>query len=210
MRRSTGFTLIEVLVALFISAIVAMLAYRGLDSAIQQRQAVKDSAQRTKELMAFWNTIERDVTQIAPRPFRDSFDQMRPALAGGIVAEDFLSFTRAGWSNPTGQQRTEMQRVAYAYQDEKIMRAMWRDVDATTQSESQSLVVLDGVEDVMVTFLKVGEGARDDGLGGEWLPEWGLRDAEEHLYALPRAIEITITTKDSGEIRRIFEVAADE
>jgi len=205
--KSRGFTLIEVLVALFISAIVAVMAYSGLESAVQQRQSVKASADRSKQMMQFWTTLERDISQIAPRPIRDGYDQLQPALLGGVVADDFLAFTRAGWSNPTGQQRTDMQRVAYAFQDDEILRAMWRDIDATAQSEPQSLVLLDGVEDVAVMFLKVGQGARDDGLGGEWIPEWGLRDVDGRLAELPMAIEVTVTTSDYGEVRRIFEMA---
>lgn len=205
--KMRGFTLIEVLIALFISAIVAVMAYSGLESAIKQREAVVVSAKRTKQLLQFWTTIERDIAQIAPRSIRDGFDQRQPALSGGVVAQDFLAFTRAGWSNPTGQQRTELQRVAYAFQDDTIQRAMWRDIDAIAQSEPISLVVLDGVKDVNILFLKTGDGSRDDGLGGEWLPEWNLLPEEGKETMLPAAIEVTITTQDSGDIRRIFEVA---
>jgi general secretion pathway protein J len=205
-----GFTLIEVLIALFISAIVAVMAYSGLESAIKQREAVVESAKRTKQLLQFWTTLERDIAQIAPRSIRDGFDQRQPALSGGVVAEDFLSFTRAGWSNPTGQQRTEMQRVAYAFQDDTILRAIWRDIDAVAQSEPQSLILLSGVKDINVMFLKTGEGSRDDGLGGEWLPEWNLMPQESVQTLLPAAIEITVTTEDSGEIRRVFEVVHED
>lgn len=202
-----GFTLIEVLIALFISAIVAVMAYRGLDSAIQQRESLQASAERSNQLLQFWTMLERDLTQIAPRPIKDAYEQRQPALRGGMVLDDFLAFTRAGWSNPAGQQRTEMQRIAYAFQDNEIIRAMWRDIDATSQSEPQSLVVLTGVEDISVMFLNVSPSARDDGLGGEWLVEWGLAGNDTAMDSLPMAIEVTITTTDYGQLRRIFELA---
>ncbi len=202
-----GFTLIEVLIALFISAIVAVMAYRGLDSAVQQRQSLQAAAERSNQILQFWTLLERDLTQIAPRPIKDAYEQRQPALRGGVVLDDFLAFTRAGWSNPAGQQRSNMLRVSYAFQDDTIVRAMWRDVDATAQSEPQSLVVLQGVEDISVMFLNAAPNARDDGLGGEWLVEWGLQGSENDMTAIPQAIEVVVNTNDFGEVRRIFELA---
>ncbi len=201
-----GFTLIEVLIALFVSAIVAVMAYRGLDSAVQQRQSLQTAAERSNQILQFWTLLERDLTQIAPRPIKDAYEQ-QPALRGGVVLDDFLAFTRAGWSNPAGQQRSNMLRVSYAFQDDTIVRAIWRDVDATAQSEPQSLVVLRGVEDISVMFLNAAPNARDDGLGGEWLVEWGLQGSENDMTAIPQAIEVVVNTNDFGEVRRIFELA---
>ena len=202
-----GFTLIEVLIALFISAIVAIMAYRGLDSAVQQRQSLQAAAERSNQILQFWTLLERDLTQITPRPIKDAYEQRQPALRGGLVLDDFLAFTRAGWNNPAGQQRSNMQRVSYAFQDDTIVRAMWRDVDATAQSEPQSLVVLRDVEDISVMFLNAAPNARDDGLGGEWLVEWGLQGSENDMMAIPQAIEVVVNTNDFGEVRRIFELA---
>lgn len=202
-----GFTLIEVLVALFISAIVAVMAYSGLSSALQQREVIQANALRTKDMLQFWTLLERDVLQMVAKPIRDGYEQTQPALLGGAANIDFLAFTRTGWYNPAGNQRSHMQRVNYTLQDGKIQRAMWADVDATTLSEAQSAVVLDDVDDVFVRFLRVGQGARDDGLGGEWVDEWALREPEKWLTQLPVAIEVVVLTKDWGEIRRIFEVA---
>jgi general secretion pathway protein J len=203
-----GFTLIEVLVALFISAIVAVMAYGGLSSALQQREAIQSSAARTKDMLQFWTLLERDVLQIVAKPIRDSYEQIQPALVGGASNIDFLAFTRTGWYNPAGNQRSHMQRVNYTLQDNAIQRAMWADIDATSLSEAQTAVVLENVEDVFVRFLRVGQGARDDGLGGEWLDEWALRDPDKMLEQLPGAIEVVVMTSDWGEIRRVFEVAS--
>lgn len=206
--RQRGFTLIEVLIALFISAIVAIIAYSGLSSALQQREAIHQHAERTKAMLQFWTMLERDVMQIVAKPIRDSFEQQQPALVGGVANIDFLAFTRTGWANPAGNTRSHLQRVNYTLQDGAIQRAMWPDVDATSLSEAQTAVVLDEVDEVFVRFLRIGEGVRDDGLGGEWIDEWALRDQEKMLEILPAAIEVIVVTQDWGEIRRLFEVVA--
>jgi general secretion pathway protein J len=198
--------LIEVLIALFISAIVAVMAYSGLSSALQQRESVQHQAARTKNMLQFWTLLERDVMQIVAKPIRDSYEQQQPALVGGVANIDFLAFTRTGWANPAGNPRSFLQRVNYTLQDGAIQRAMWADIDATSLSEAQTAVVLTDVEEVFVRFLRVGSDARDDGLGGEWVDEWALRDVEKMLEALPVAIEVIVVTADWGEIRRVFEV----
>lgn len=206
--RQRGFTLIEVLVALFISAIVAVMAYGGLSSALAQRETIQQNAERTKDMLQFWTLLERDVMQMVAKPIRDGYEQQQPALVGGAANIDFLAFTRSGWYNPAGNPRSHLQRVNYTLQDGAIQRAMWADVDATSLSEAQSAVVLEEVDEVFVRFLRVGEGSRDDGLGGEWLDEWALRDPDKWLDVLPAAVEVIVVTPDWGEVRRLFEVAA--
>ncbi len=203
-----GFTLIEVLVALFISAIVAVMAYGGLSSALAQRESIQQNAERTKDMLQFWTLLERDVMQLVAKPIRDGYEQQQPALVGGAANIDFLAFTRSGWYNPAGSPRSHLQRVNYTLQDGAIQRAMWADVDATSLSEAQTTVVLDQVEEVFVRFLRIGQGARDDGLGGEWVDEWALRDPDKWLDLLPAAVEVIVVTQDWGEVRRLFEVAA--
>jgi len=203
-----GFTLIEVLVALFISAIVSVMAYGGLASALSQRESVQQNAERTKDMLQFWTLLERDILQMVAKPIRDGYEQQQPALIGGAANIDFLAFTRSGWYNPAGNQRSHLQRINYTLQDGAIQRAMWADVDATSLSEAQTAVVLGNVEEVFVRFLLTGRGSRDDGLGGEWVDEWALRDAENYLEVLPVAIEVVVMTSDWGEIRRVFEVAS--
>lgn len=204
--KQRGFTLIEVLVALFISAIVAVMAYSGLSSALQQRASVQVQAERTKNMLQFWTLLERDVMQMVAKPIRDSYEQQQPALLGGVANIDFLAFTRTGWANPAGNLRSNLQRVNYTLQDNSIQRAMWSDIDATSVSEAQTAVVLTDVEEVFVRFLRVASDARDDGLGGEWVDEWALRDVDNMLEVLPVAVEVIVVTKDWGEVRRVFEV----
>lgn len=57
--RSRGFTLVEVLVALFVMALMAALAWRGVDGVLQSRDIGRASVDRTTRLttlMAQWET----------------------------------------------------------------------------------------------------------------------------------------------------------
>jgi general secretion pathway protein J len=57
--RSRGFTLVEVLVALFVMALMAALAWRGVDGVLKSRDAGRAAVDRTMRLttlMAQWET----------------------------------------------------------------------------------------------------------------------------------------------------------
>lgn len=79
---SRGFTLIEVLIALAITAFVAAVAYRSLSAAMLGVERTRATADRTYEINRAWMIISRDLNQFVARPIRDEFGQEEPALTG--------------------------------------------------------------------------------------------------------------------------------
>ncbi len=69
--NSTGFTLLELLVALSIFSIVAVLAYGGLDSVLEQRILTEESAERLATLQKTYLIIQRDIEQLVPRTYSE-------------------------------------------------------------------------------------------------------------------------------------------
>ncbi|WP_347900606.1 type II secretion system protein GspJ [Pseudomonas purpurea] len=59
--RQTGFTLIEVMVAIMLMAIVSLIAWRGLDSVTRADTHLQASSEQTEELLRTLNQLERDV-----------------------------------------------------------------------------------------------------------------------------------------------------
>jgi general secretion pathway protein J len=78
-RRSgtRGFTLVEVLVALFVMALMAALAWRGLDGVLRSRDAGRDAVDRSvllTTLLSQWQTDLESVYQSNVLPASLSFD----------------------------------------------------------------------------------------------------------------------------------------
>lgn len=75
--RPRGFTLVEVLVALFVMALMAALAWRGLDGVLRGRDAGRDAIDRTvllTTLMSQWQTDLQSLHQNQVLPTTLSFD----------------------------------------------------------------------------------------------------------------------------------------
>jgi type II secretion system protein J len=80
---AAGFTLVEILVALLILAIMAGLGYSTYRAARISAERTEESLKRSREIEFGMRIIVADFAQLVPRPVRDILGQSRlPALRG--------------------------------------------------------------------------------------------------------------------------------
>lgn len=197
MRRTRGFTLIELLIAVTIFAVVGVMAYGGLQAVMAQRVIARDNADRFREIQFAVQQLTRDLQQLNPRPVRETLgDGYRAALLADPRARYDLEFTRGGWSNPLGQPRAAVQRVAYELDGDRLLRLHWFVPDHTLAEEPVEREILGEVLEFRMRFFS----AR--GWSEEWPPDQATTDPAD----LPAGIEFTVELEDWGEIRRVIEV----
>ena len=66
--RNRGFTLLELLVAMFIAAIMFAIGYGAINQAVNNHSAVADQQARLLELQTAMRVLEQDFVQLEPRP----------------------------------------------------------------------------------------------------------------------------------------------
>ncbi len=82
-ERNAGFTLVEILVALLIMAIMAALGYSTYRAARVSAERTEDSLKRSREIEFGMRVVASDFAQLVPRPVRDILGQNRlPAFRG--------------------------------------------------------------------------------------------------------------------------------
>lgn len=209
-RGSAGFTLVEVLIALSITAFISAIAYSSLSSALAAVESIRVTAQRTYEVDRAWMIISRDLQQFVARPVRDEFGEVEPAMVGGAAARFPLSFTRTGWHNPVGNQRSNLQRVNYRVEDGALWRDTYTVLDRAPDSAPRQVRLLEDVEVLELVFLATLSEAEPDGRGialdtrgwqGSWVADTSAPDTE---LAPPVALEFRLQLGDLGEMRRIY------
>lgn len=200
-----GFTLVEVLVALLLTGLVAMLAYSALASAMGASQSTDSEAQRLRELDRTFRLLQRDLGQLVLRPVTNGYGESEAVFAGASGAGQLLALTRAGWPDARGEQRSELQRVAWRWQDQQLWRDYWANTDRAPSEESVSTLVLENIQDIRLRFLD-GAGNNLDSGNARWRDSWYAPTAGERL---PAAVEVVLTVEAWGEIRRLFVLPAD-
>lgn len=200
-RRSAGFTLLELLVSLAIFALLATMAYMALNTVLNARKEVEKRAARLTELQTAFMVMERDIEEAVGRPVRDELGDAQPALKGGGVGITVLTLTRTGWRNPLGLARSDLQRVAYGFDNQRLLRESWSTLDRGPANEPYSEVLINGVSAVDVRFL-----GQDRQWLGYWPPESGNDTQNPGVVTMPRAIEISVDVDGWGRIVRLFRV----
>ena len=200
--RSRGFTLIEIMVAVAIFAIVAVLAYGGYSELTRQAERIEASTERTRKIQTAMQRLAQDFSSIEPRPVRDPLgDNVQPALIADSRSDQLAEFTRSGWSNPAGVPRSTLQRVAYRLEDGKLTRNYWVMLDRTLSTEPVRAVLLDGVKAVQLRFMTPQRRFTD-----QWPALGGGPTGPGAARNLPMAVEITLELEDWGKITRLVEV----
>jgi general secretion pathway protein J len=209
MRSSSGFTLVEVLVAMAIMAFVAVAGYTSLTAVIFGVESLREESRRLNDINRTFQVLGKDLHQLANRSVYDEFGSRRSAFEGGELAPQTLSFTRAGWHNTVGLPRSTLQRVAYYLDEDQLVRAAWPVLDRTGAVEPNELVLLSGVESIDVRFLagldqlEVNRNSQIDRRYWQenWIPDLSRPDA---LVEPPLAVEIRLQMFDWGELERLY------
>jgi general secretion pathway protein J len=202
-RRTGGFTLIELLVAMAIVAIIGAMAFGGINLVMNQHEIASERSERWREIQLAMRLVVQDLVQLHPRPIREDFGEgHRPSMLSTASSLYALEFSRGGWPNPTGLPRGTVARVAYDWEDDKLVRYHWPVMDPTPDVVPARTELLDGVLRVEVQFLD---------RGGNWNYEWpsiGIGDAgPQQNIDRPRAVRFLIELEDYGTVWRDVETS---
>lgn len=198
-RRSCGFTLVELLVAITIFAVLSAMAYGGLSSVLSSERAIDRAASRLVELQQTMLFVTRDLAQLAGRGIRDEYGDSQPPLRSAPGLLTVFEFTRGGWSNPAGQMRSTLQRVGYAVEERQLVRYSWSVLERAPDSQPMRLTLLTQVEALQLRFMDEKR---------EWHEAWPPVGVAAATAPLPRAVELTLELEDIGTLRRLFAIDA--
>lgn len=202
LSNSKGFTLLELLVALAIFGLLAAMSYGGLQAVLNQQWHTEQAADRLAELQKMYLLMQRDIEQLVPRLVRNEFGDAQQPLVG----DDSLRLTRGGWRNPAGRQRSTLQRVGYAYEEQQLVRYAWSVLDRAQDSEPLKQPLTEDVERMQLRYL--------DG-NDVWKEQWpdtsgfvgtDVAADRSEFPELPKAVEVTIEHKTFGTLLWLFQL----
>lgn len=204
MKQQRGFTLVEIMIAVLIAAILSVMAFEAMQQALDNRERVRAAEQRVRAVQNTMRSFVQDFSQLVPRPVREPLgSEYQPAVQARTTTTSEVSFTRGGWMNPAGLSRATLQRVRYAVRDGRLYRDYWTVLDAQLEPQPQSKELLTGVKDFRVRFMNDGRNWQD----GWPPPSLNTAPDERWMRWRPIAVEVTVELEDWGKLTRIVEVA---
>lgn len=183
-----GFTLLELLVALAVFAVVASLAWGGLDAVVRARGVLDANTAALVRLQRTIDGFDRDLFAAVARPARSGYGKAEPALAGDERRLDFSAWLPASGASGGTQ---VLQRVSWACVDDGLQRTLWDAVDRTGATASIRRTMLSGTSDCHLRYITV------DGVRHVRWPLQGMSDD-----TLPAAVELAFTVAGQGRFRR--------
>jgi len=195
--QARGFTLLELLIALSMFAVLSTLSFGGLNSVLRARDASVEASARLADLQIAMSVLQGDVGQSVARPVRDELGDALAAMQGMAGMDPVLELTRNGWLHGGGKPGSELRRVAYRVSEQVLYRQTWPVLDRAHDSEVSEFKLMEGVQALQLRFLDQ---------EGEWQPAWPPAGDDARGAELPRALELSLDLEGWGVLRRLFRV----
>ena len=202
LRHHAGFTLLELLVAMAIFALLSVMAYAGLSTVLNANQILETNMQRLSEVQRSVTLLSRDIRQTINRSIRDTYGSTKQPLIGATAFDSLgtpaIELTRTGYANPLGTKRSFLQRVAYRVEEETLYRDSWRVLDQAQDSEADALAICYEVKSLTLRYLDY---------DNEWHEQWPPSNPAYQGPNLPKAVEVSLELTDWGKVVRLLPLA---
>lgn len=192
MMKSRGFTLIEIIIALAIFAILGVLIAFGLRSVTQTQHQLSQHSQEWQKIAITNTLIRRDISQIVPVDATDEYGKNMPALLSGN--DNSITLTRTGWQNSNATfARSDLIRVQYAVKNNQLYRISWRHIKPNADNKPTRQSLLSNVTTMQVLYFYH---------HGQFSHSWPIsHGGNANTGALPEMAAIYLTLQNDGVLK---------
>ena len=190
-----GFTLIEIMVAITIFALLTAVSYRGLDAILKASAHVEQETRKWSDITLAFVNIQQSLAVVVDHPIRGRDGQISAAFNGSASLrneeEPLFVFTRTGFSGHRGV-LADLQRIGYRVRGSTLEQLIWPVLDQAPGSEPHAVELLADVASLLVRYV-----AQDSSRHAAW-------PLAEKDAVLPAALEVTLSLKTGEQNTRLF------
>ena len=186
--KTKGFTLVEVMVAVSVFAVISVASYAAISNVLTAREIIEDKQVNLLSLQRSHSLLKNDIRYVVKRGIRDEFsDFQQPILIndGGSL----LSLTTL---YPSQNNLSRLKRVDWVLEEGKLWRNEYLVLDRSFATEKKSRLILQEIEEMTIYHYAI------DNDRVQRSANWGSRDD------IPLAIEIDILLTNKQRYRWWF------
>ncbi|QBC03376.1 type II secretion system minor pseudopilin GspJ [Enterobacter cloacae] len=177
-----GFTLLEMLVALMLFALLGLMGFQVLNGVLRSSELSHQHASLLSEAQQAFNLLEQDISQA-----------IEPTASGHLLAQlqlpthhPSLRLLRHNWLNPNGWlPRASLEWVVWSITEEGLLRQSF---GYPASPEPGLATSFPSVRAMKLRYWS----------GGQWRAHWAA------AIALPQAIEVTLEMTGYGALQRVI------
>ena len=182
MKHDAGFTLIEMLVALALTSMIAVAGSTLLIGTVRASDRLGKTTESVSEI------------ELTHTLMRDDFANIRMLYGDAgqpdYTSSPFVAFVRDGWSHPVpDDNRASLLAVEYQFRDGTLTRRAWLRPDPAADTPHADRVLATGLSRMTARYYD----------GREWVPEWNAGEKD-----MPAAIELTFEYSDTDALTELF------
>lgn len=183
MKKSYGFTLVELLVAIAIFAVLSALGWKVFDYVVKVKERNAEHEAKLSQLQEAYQQILRDTVQAVPLTANIN-GEIQPAL---VLQNGRFNFSKTGVTDPLNQGLAPDERIEYQYRadEKKLYRLKFRNLNQTGNDQPDSSVLLDNVEQFKIVILNPSE-------SDSWPDRAADSTNEDSFAVLPRGVKINL------------------
>jgi len=180
----SGFTLIEVLIAIIIMTVIAVISTNILQSSLSSREFTNQSLERIKKINLASNLVRRDFRQSVNVPMKDLYGQ--PLKATFLSPEGSKRIIFTVLVNRYSEETSGVRRVEYLFNENSFIRRQYFAGNPYSSSDYSESVLFKDIDDVKISFSD----------GSKWVNSWPLDELTQR--SIPRLIQIKLMQKNKS------------
>jgi general secretion pathway protein J len=196
-RPASGYTLIEVIIALAVFAILSTMSASVMLQAFKTKARLAEETERINKLELAVALVRRDVEQILNRSIRGNEMHLFPPFIG---ESNYTEFTRGGYVNPNATvQSSTLKRVALICKDQSLTRRSWATLDSPARSDRQDKVLLNDLDGCTLSYV-----SQSQEILSAWRP-YAVSQGQKNA-SIPAGIQLTLQLKHLGKVDILFSI----
>ena len=210
--KQQGFTLLEMVIAVMIFAVISTVSYTSLIRFFDQSQKIEAAHTRLEQIQKLFSLLEQDIRYLVARPVQynnNTYAAMEVYSNRPVFTGEKMQFTTSR-PTPLNKMAQTNFRVSWRLDDEAVYRYSWKELDIKDRVLSDKDPELQHIQRVASEIesfeisLQLNDGEEDANSFNE---QAFTNDFDENLYALPRLVKISVKTKSGRDYYRVLEVS---